>query len=89
MAYADWSDGDYDYFHDQAFERIFNQMDFEGRTDEEIATAEEYFEMGWLDLNMSYEEALAYKEAFYDVTGYGAEDFDWREFREVYDEANA
>lgn len=96
MAFADWSDGDYAFFHDAAFERIFNRMDFEGLEDEDIAYAEELFERGWTDFNIAEETRYEARMDFADLMGYAVDfntgapiDFDWESFRELYDAADA
>lgn len=94
MAYGDWSAGDYDYFHDHAFEEIFNALDLEGLSEEEITAAEEAFQAGWLDLETTEDNRYQARLDFADIMGYeidfstGAQiDFDWETFRELYDEA--
>lgn len=87
MAFEDWSDAEYDHFHDVAFEDVFNKLDLSGLDDDQIAAAEELFEAGWTDFGISKEEAEAMREEFYDLTAYGPEDIDWEAYREAYDEA--
>lgn len=96
MSFADWSDEDYEEFYDRAFNDVFNHIDLYGLSDQEIGLAQELFEHGWLDFNIVRELADEYKEAFYDLTGYGPEDLTdprmmdndvpfWEAFRDAYD----
>lgn len=84
MAYADWSEDDYEQFHDAAFLEIFNHFDLEDLSDEEIERAEELFEAGWLNFNISEIEREQYREDFYEVMNMRWTSQDWEEFRELY-----
>lgn len=87
MAYADWAPDDYQYFHDAAFEEIFNHLDFAYMSDDEIAQAEEMFEQGWLNMHLSSEDKLAAREEFYNFTGLELDRDQWETYRELYEEA--
>lgn len=88
MAYDDWSDDQYEGFHDEVFDEVFETLDFEGLTSDDIDRAAELFEQGWLNFEISEEEREAIRQEFYDLTYFGPEDIDWETFRELYDEYN-
>lgn len=95
MAFSDWNDADYTEFHDAAFEEIFNRLDFRGLDDEDIAFAEELFQEGWLNFNITEADRYGYRMEFANVMGYAVDfktgaplDFDWQTFRELYDASN-
>ena len=94
MAYADWSDEDYQDFHDLAFSEVYDpliaQLEEIGAVYDPstLDTAEELFEQGWLNMEISEEERETFRGDFYDLMNIGPEDFDWEDFREVYDEIN-
>lgn len=95
VAYADWSAGDYAYFHEDVFQNIFNQMDFSGMSDEEIAEAEELFETGWANFDISEDDRYQARMDFAEIMNYEVDfktgapvDFDWSSFRDAYDGAN-
>jgi hypothetical protein len=94
LAFADWNDADYTYFHDTVFEEIFNRMDFQDLDDDQIAAAEELFQAGWLDLNASEDYRYEARIDFADIMGYAIDfrtgapiNFDWTTYREAYDGA--
>lgn len=89
MAYADWSSAEYENFHDEAFYQIFNNLDFGYFEQANMPRAEELFEAGWLNFNISEEERRAYREEFYDFTNLELSSEDWETYRELYDETNA
>jgi hypothetical protein len=96
MAFADWSSRDFSFFHDMAFSEIFNRSDFRGLDDDDIAYAEELFERGFLNLNISEDDRYEARIDFCDVMGYTIDfrtgapiDFDWTTYREIYDGADA
>jgi hypothetical protein len=101
MSFKDWNDQQYTQFHDDAFIGIFNREDFRGLTEDDIAYAEELFEDGWLNMNISQAERQAARLDFSDIMGYEYDDnpnspaygsprgFDWATFRDVYDGANS
>lgn len=91
MSFRDWSDSDYERFHDEVFIGIFNEI--EGvyyLSNDQQEYAEELFERAFLDDwgVLSKEEREALQDEFYDLVGLAPEDFDWQEFRESYDEIN-
>lgn len=90
MSFRDWSDADYEQFHDDVFRGIFNEI--EGvyyLPQDEQERAEELFERAFLEGwgEMSKEEREALQDEFYDLVGLAPDDFDWDYFREAYDEA--
>lgn len=94
MAFADWSEEEFEFFERSAYNDIFEQFDFEGLSNEEKGEARELFARGWLDFNASETDRYEARLEFADLMGYpvdfntGApEDFDWDEFRELYDAA--
>jgi hypothetical protein len=91
VSFRDWSDGDYDQFHDQMFTGIFNEI--EGvyyLSPDEQERAEELFERafleGWGEVSKGDREAM--QDEFYNLVGLAPDDFDWDYFRESYDEIN-
>jgi hypothetical protein len=96
VAFADWSDADYTYFHDNLFNSLFNYQDFRGMSDDDVAYAEELFERGFTNLNISEEDRYEARIDYCDLMGYTIDfrtgapiDFDWQTFRETYDGADA
>lgn len=92
MAFADWTNEEFEFFERSAINDIFNQFDFENLSDEEVQDARNAFERGWLDFNGSEEDRYEARLEFADIMGYpvdfstGApQDFDWDEFRDIYD----
>lgn len=89
MAYADWSDGDYQTFHDEAFYEIFNELDLAYLSNSQTQLAEELFESGWLNFHLTEFERQVYREMFFNVTRIAPSNFDWRTYRQLYDDADA
>lgn len=94
MAFADWSDEEFEFFERSALNDIFWQYDFENLSNEEVGEAQSLFEKGWLDFNISEVDRYEARLDFADLMGYpidfrtGApQDFDWDAFRELYDAA--
>jgi hypothetical protein len=87
MAFADWSNEDYQYFHDEAFDLIFNNMDFAYMTEVDIAAAEELFEQGWLNMHLPSEEINMWRIAFYNHMNMTLDPNEWAIYRELYAEA--
>lgn len=88
MAFADWSESDYDNFHDSAFDEIFNNLDFSYMSITDIMAAEEMFEQGWLNMHLPPEEKNMWRIAFRNHMHYELSREDWAIYRELYDEAN-
>jgi hypothetical protein len=88
LAYADWSANGYEGFHDAAFIEIFNNLDFGYMSDEQVERAEELFEAGWLNLNISEEERRAFRQDFSNFTNYELSSEEWEIYRELYDQTN-
>jgi hypothetical protein len=88
LAYADWSPGDYQSFHDAAFEEIFNRLDFGYFPQEQMERAEELFELGFLNFDITEEERDYYRLQFSNLTNLELERDDWETYRELYDQAN-
>lgn len=88
MSYADWSQEDYNQFHDSAFIEIFNQLDLGYLTNEQVEEAEELFEAGWLNFEISEDERQSYRLDFQNLINYEFSSEDWQTFRELYDETN-
>jgi hypothetical protein len=86
MAFADWSQDDYENFHDAAFEEIFNRLDWGYFDDDNMERAEELFEAGWLNFNISEDERRAYRDDFYNLTNLELDTDDWETYRELYNE---
>ena len=89
MAFADWSNEDYQEFHDESFDLIFNNMDFAYMSETDIAAAEEMFEQGWLNMHLSAAEKNMWRHAFYDHMNMELNSEQWETYRELYDEANS
>ena len=88
--FRDWSYGDYQYFKDQANEAIFNNIaGIEGLNEEQLETAEELFQQGWLTFGeYSPEQLYDIREDFYNLVGIDEDMFDWEEYRDLYSEVN-
>lgn len=94
MAFADWSNAEFEFFERSALNDIFWQFDFEGLSNEEVGQAQELFERGWLNFNISETDRYEARLDFADIMGYPVDfntgapmDFDWDTFRELYDSA--
>jgi hypothetical protein len=87
VSFRDWSEEEYEEFHDATFETIFNNISGIGDLDQnQLMEAEALFEAGWLtwdtyDMN----EIFAIRDEFYDLVGMYEEDFEWEDYRELYD----
>ena len=89
MSVRDWSGDMYDWYHDEAYRRMFNQIEgvYE-LSEEDQQTAEELFETGWLDFDADETSREVARNDFFNLVGLAdAEEF-WEEWRELYDEAN-
>lgn len=88
MAFRDWSDDDYQSFHDAAFQNIFNEIPSVPELDDErLEKAEALFEAGWLTFGeYSKEELDAIRDEFYNMVFIQESMFDWEEYRELYNE---
>lgn len=89
MAFEDWSDSDYEEFHDESFDLIFNNLDFSYMTEVDIMAAEELFEQGWLNMHIPAAEKNMWRNAFYNHMNMELNSEQWRVYRELYDEANS
>jgi hypothetical protein len=89
MAFADWSSDDYENFHDESFDLIFNNMDFAYMSEVDIAAAEELFEQGWLNMHLPSAEIQMWRNAFYNHMNMELNSEQWEMYRELYDEANS
>jgi hypothetical protein len=87
MAYADWSDEDYQFFHDEAFDLVFNNLDFAYMSEVDIMAAEEMFEQGWLNMHLPSTEINMWRNAFYNHMNMELNREQWETYRELYDEA--
>lgn len=89
MSFRDWSEGSYEEFYQGAYESIYNNI--EGTiylSNEQQERAEALFEAGWLTFGeYSPNELDAIRNDFYDLVGLDESDFDWVEYRELYDSA--
>lgn len=87
MSYRDWSDDDFQEFHDDAFQDIFNEIPgVADLSEDDLTRAEDLFEAGWLTWGAYDRDQLEdIREQFYDLVGLYSEDFDWDSFRELYD----
>ncbi len=88
MAYEDWSGEDYQSFHDAAFEEIFNRLDFGYFPQEQMEAAEELFETGGLNFDITEVEREQARFDFYNLTNLELDRDDWETYRELYDNAN-
>ncbi len=89
MSFRDWSDDTFDWYHDQAYERMFNQIEGVYYLDsEDQQYAEELFETGWLDFYVDPETRDQARIDFFNLVGLADESEFWEEWRELYDEAN-
>lgn len=91
VSFRDWSDSEYQSFHDDMFIGIFNEI--EGvyyLSPDQQEYAEELFERAFLGDwgELSRDERDALQDEFYDLVGLVPDDFDWDYFREAYDEIN-
>lgn len=87
MAWQDWSEDDYQEFHDEVFIDVFDQLDFTYMSDAEIRQAEELFEQGWLNFHIPAEEKMTWRIAFQNFTNLELNSNEWRTYRELYDAA--
>jgi len=88
VSFRDWSDEEYEGFHDDAFEQIFNNIEGVAYLDgDDLSTAEALFEAGWLTWGGEYskDELEAIRDEFYDLVNMYEDEFDWEEYRELYD----
>lgn len=87
MSYRDWSEYDEQEFRDNAYERIFNEIpSVSDLSEDDVANAELLFEAGWLTFGTYDADQLeAIRDEFYDLVGLYPDDFDWVEYRELYD----
>jgi hypothetical protein len=88
VPFRDWDEEDYTDFHDAAFEQIFDNIEGVYELDQnQLREAEALFEAGWLTWGGEYtlDEIQAIRGEFYDLVGMYEEEFDWEEFRELYD----
>jgi hypothetical protein len=87
VSFRDWSDEGYNEFHDQAFQSIFNEIpSVSDLSIDELERAEALFEAGWLTFGeYSPDELYAIREEFYDQVYINEDQFDWAEYREIYD----
>lgn len=88
MAFADWSEEGYQDFHDDAFDEIFNNLDFAYMSEVDIMAAEEMFEQGWLNMHLSAPEKKMWRNAFYNHMNMEFSPDEWRIYRELYDTAD-
>lgn len=88
MAFEDWSEDEYQQFHDDSFDEIFNNMDFSYMSEVDIMAAEELFEQGWLNMHLSSAEIKMWRNAFYNHMNMELSSEQWEIYRELYDEAN-
>jgi hypothetical protein len=88
LSFRDWSEGEYEQFHDDAFANIFNEIpSLPYLDDERYDQAEALFEAGWLTFGeYSKEELDAIRDTFYDMVNMPEDMFDWEEYRELYNE---
>jgi hypothetical protein len=89
MAFADWSEDDYQNFHDDVFDEVFNNLDFAYMSEVDIMAAEEMFEQGWLNMHLSATEKNMWRNAFYNHMNMELNSNEWRIYRELYDQANS
>jgi hypothetical protein len=95
VAFRDWSEEQSEYFQQQAWERIYNEIPsvpyLDEGSDEE---ARELFEKGWLTFGVySKEELDYYRDQFLDMTYMPENLFRalgfWTEYRELYSEVDS
>lgn len=84
--FRDWSESDYDAFHQAAFDNVFNEIpSVPDLDDERLQAAEELFEQGWLTFGeYSPDQLQSIRDAFYDMVFITEDMFDWEEYRELY-----
>lgn len=87
MAWEDWAEENYEYFHDEAFRQVFNSLDFAYMSDDEIAAAEDMFEQGWLNFHLDSDTKMAWRELFQNFTNLELDSEQWATYRELYEEA--
>lgn len=87
MSYRDWSEDDHREFNQEAYQRIFDEIPSVGDlSEDDIIQAEELFEAGWLTFGVYDRDQLEdIRDQFYDLVNMYAEDFDWADYREIYD----
>lgn len=87
MSFRDWDEEDYSDFHDAAFEEIFGNIEGIYELDQDqLNQAEALFEAGWLTFGeYTPDDLQAIRDEFYDLVGMYEEDFDWEDYRELYD----
>ena len=84
-SYRDWSEQQYDAFVENTKESILYEMPIRN---EIFPQAEALFEQGWLTFGeWSPDQLNSIRDAFYDLVGIQEDQFDWIEYRELYDEA--
>lgn len=89
MAFRDWSDDDYAFFQEEAFTSIYNEIPSVPYLSEESDDeARDLFFTGWLDFGASELEREAARQDFYDAVNMQESQFDWEEWRDLYDSVN-
>lgn len=88
--YRDWTDGQREYFQNEAYRDVYNNLPsvpyLDPGTDEE---ARELFAQGWLTFGQySPEQLQEIREQFYDLIGIQESQFDWADYRDLYREVN-
>lgn len=88
MSFRDWSEDDYQQFHDDAFANVFNEIPTVPQLDDdELDAAEALFEAGWLTFGeYTLAELEAIRDEFFDMVNITEDQFDWEEYRELYNE---
>lgn len=95
MAFRDWSDEQYQYFKDEAWRSIYNEIpSVPYLNEDEDDQARELFKQGWLTFGVySKEELDYYRDKFLDLTYMPENLFRalgfWREYRELYSEVDS
>lgn len=90
MAYRDWSDDQIEYFREEAYRDVYNNLPTVPYLDEETDDrARALFAEGWLNFGeYSPEQLEAIRDEFYDLINIQESQFDWEDFRDLYSEVN-
>lgn len=90
MSYRDWTDGQSEYFREEAYRAVYNNLPTVPYLDESTdETARALFEQAWLTFGVYSPEQLEdLRQQFYDLIYIQESQFDWLDYRLLYDEVN-
>lgn len=90
MSFRDWTDDQTEYFQDEAYRAVYNNLPtvpyLDPFTDDR---ARELFAAGWLTFGeYTIEELEDIRNRFYDLINIQESQFDWQDYRLLYAEVN-